>query len=55
MQLNTFRQKNSINEIYRSIYPIVGDSKMEYSIANVRLPNAEDKIYQTSLSKSYSI
>jgi hypothetical protein len=48
--LNIFRQKDIISEIYRDVYPIINDTKKEYSIGNVKLPQAEDKIYQTSLS-----
>ncbi len=50
IQLNIFRQKDIISEIYRDVYPIINDTKKEYSIGNVKLPQAEDKIYQTSLS-----
>lgn len=46
----TFRQKNIINEIYHYVYPITNNKKNEYSITNIRLPQAEDKIFQTSLS-----
>ncbi|CAF0968638.1 unnamed protein product [Adineta ricciae] len=51
IKLTTFRQKTIIDEIYHQIYPIVSDKKNEYSIANVRLPTAQDKIYQTTLTR----
>ncbi len=46
----TFRQKDLINELYHYVYPIFDENKTEYSIANTKLPPAEDKIYLTSLS-----
>ncbi|CAF5104084.1 unnamed protein product, partial [Rotaria sp. Silwood1] len=51
IQLITYRQKDIINEIYRYVYPIVNDKNDEYSIGNIKLPHAEDKIYQTSFTR----
>lgn len=39
-----------MNEIYRYIYPINYDNQNEYYIANIKLPQADDKIYQSPLS-----
>jgi hypothetical protein len=49
----TFRQKDLINELYHYVYPIFDENKTEYSIANMKLPPAEDKIYLTSLSSVF--
>jgi hypothetical protein len=49
-QIINFRQKEIINEIYHYIYPIECDNHHEYSIANIKLPQADDKIYQSTLS-----
>ncbi|UJR35700.1 hypothetical protein I4U23_028449 [Adineta vaga] len=51
IQLITFRQKDIINEIYHHIYPIKSVNRNEYSIANVKLPTAQDRIYQTTLTR----
>lgn len=50
--LNSFRQKFILREIYLHIYPIIVENKNELSIANIRLPPAEDKSYLASNSKS---
>lgn len=36
-----------ISEIFQHIYPIVRHDNNEYSIADIKLPPAEDKSYQT--------
>jgi hypothetical protein len=41
-----------MNEIYHYIYPIQTEKENEYSIVNIKLPPADDKIYQ-SASSSY--
>lgn len=46
-QLNIFRQKDIVQEIYHYVFPIVTISNDEYLIGNIKLPHAEDKIYQT--------
>jgi hypothetical protein len=46
----TYRQKIVWSEVYRYIYPITCDNKNEYSIANIKLPQADDKIYQAASS-----
>ncbi|CAF2937296.1 unnamed protein product [Rotaria sp. Silwood2] len=51
IQVITYRQKDIINEIYRYVYPIVSDKNDEYFIGNIKLPHAEDKIYQTSFTR----
>ncbi|CAF3721244.1 unnamed protein product [Rotaria socialis] len=50
-QVINFRQKDIVHEIYHYIYPIIVDDSGEYSIANVKLPQAEDKTYQTSMTR----
>lgn len=39
-----------MTEIYRYIYPIESDDYNELSIANIKLPPADDKIYQSASS-----
>jgi len=50
IKLTTFRQKDLIRELYHYVYPITVEKKSEYSIGNIKLPAAEDKIYETSMS-----
>ncbi len=50
-QLSIYRQKEIINEISRYVYPIVIDKKHEFTIANIKLPQADDRIYQAPSSK----
>jgi hypothetical protein len=50
IEIITYRQKEIMNEIYRYIYPIRNDNQNEYSIANIKLPQADDKIYQSGSS-----
>ena len=50
IKLTAFRQKDIISEIYQHVYPITNDTKSDYSIASLKLPAAQDRIYQTSLS-----
>ena len=42
-----------MDEIYRYIYPIHCDAQKEYSIANRRLPQADDKAYQSASSMAF--
>ena len=49
-QIITYRQKEIMNEIYHYIYPIQTENQDEYSIANIKLPQADDKIYQSASS-----
>jgi hypothetical protein len=51
-EIISYRQKEIIHEVYRYIYPIEKDNHNEYSIVNIILPQADDKIYQ-SASSSY--
>ena len=39
-----------MTEIYNYIYPIEMEKQNEYSIANIKLPQADDKIYQSGSS-----
>ncbi len=50
IQIIIYRQKEIMNEIYRYIYPIRSDNQNEYSIANIKLAQADDKIYQSGSS-----
>lgn len=49
IHLTRFRQKFIIREIYLHIYPITIENKTDLSIANIRLPPAEDKSYLASI------
>jgi len=51
LQLVIYRQKLIIRDIYTYVYPINVENKNEFTIANIKLPAAEDKIFQTSLSR----
>ncbi|CAF1427235.1 unnamed protein product [Rotaria magnacalcarata] len=52
-QIISYRQKEIMNEIYRYIYPIRSDNQLEYYIANCRLPQADDKIYQSPSNREH--
>ncbi|CAF3994108.1 unnamed protein product [Rotaria sordida] len=42
-----------MNEIYHYIYPIDNNNQNEYYIANIKLPQADDKIYQSTLFREH--
>ncbi|UJR10312.1 hypothetical protein I4U23_014518 [Adineta vaga] len=50
-QIIAYRQREVMHEIYRYIYPIHCDTQNEYSITNIKLPQADDKIYQSASSR----
>ncbi|CAF0846335.1 unnamed protein product [Adineta ricciae] len=50
-QIIAYRQREIMDEIYRYIYPIHCDAQKEYSIADRRLPQADDKVYQSASSR----
>jgi hypothetical protein len=50
-QLSVYRQKEIINEISRYVYPIVIDKKQDFAIANIKLLQADGRIYQAPSSK----
>ncbi|CAF4804744.1 unnamed protein product [Rotaria sp. Silwood1] len=52
-QIISYRQKEIINEIYHYIYPIDNDNQNEYYIANIKLPQADSKIYQSGLYREH--
>jgi hypothetical protein len=52
-QIINYRQKEIINQIYHYIYPIENDNQNEYTIANIKLPQADDKIYQSASSEHF--
>ncbi|CAF1250332.1 unnamed protein product [Adineta steineri] len=51
IQIITYRQKEIMNEMYYHIYPIQKENQNEYSIANIKLPQADDKIYQSASNR----
>ncbi|CAF0877101.1 unnamed protein product [Rotaria sordida] len=53
IQIISYRQKKIMNEIYHYIYPIDNNNQNEYYIANIKLPQADDKIYQSTLFREH--
>lgn len=51
IQIIQYRQREIISEISHYIYPITHENQKGFSIANLHLPPAEDKIYQSASSK----
>lgn len=54
VQIIHYRQREIITEIYHYIYPIRHENQKGFFIANVNLPSAGDKIYESPSSKSDS-
>ncbi|CAF4122554.1 unnamed protein product [Rotaria sp. Silwood2] len=52
-QVISYRQKEIMNEIYHYIYPIENDNQNEYYIANIKLLQADAKIYQSTLYREH--
>lgn len=51
-QIIAFRQREVMSDIYRYIYSIHCNANKEYFITNIKLPQADDKVYQSASSSS---